>query len=147
MNGFPHSPFMDHVFKNQVSLVFIGIIGNRVDRHRINQCLVIDATLGNNLLFGLIIVNEIQIIQISEVLVNTIGHKDIFQPIIVHIKHQCRPTPICRLYIGQAAHVTESTISVVHMKHVSGVLVVIIMFHIELKFIPTFKSGNLFEPF
>src|SRR5690606_11121643 len=119
MDGLPQAPGSSKIFEFQVYQVSEGIIGDRIDWNRINQRLVVYSFLRNYLTFSLLVVYKIQIVQIGDVLIDTVGDKNIPHAVVVHVKDQRAPTPVSGFHVGESSHLAEGAVPIVDVEHVA----------------------------
>ena len=124
------------------------IVGNRNGRHSVDELLVIDAGLsilrGNDGSLHVVVGDVVEVILVEDILINSVGDKNVAPPVVVHIEEQGAPAPVGGLGSGQAAHFREGAVGVVVVKHVAGELVVVIVVHSVAVAVPVLEGHGSF---
>ena len=141
MAGFAQSPLHCLIRKLQIPLILKSVVGDGFYGNGVDQGFKIYPIATDDRTFGLFIGDERHVILIGQILVNAIGHKDVFQAVVVHVHKQGSPAPIGSFNSGQTPYIAKSAIPIVDLQHIAGELMPIAVFQVVAVAIPIVKSG------
>src|SRR4029079_12568471 len=101
-------------FKSKIRLCYVGIIGQFAGVDERKKIAKIEATLfSDNLFYFRFIGKKFRKIHVGNIPVNSITDKDVFVSIVIKIKYQCAPAPICCCNPGIPAYFTKLAVPII----------------------------------